>query len=208
MPKYTIEQGDHLSALAEKFGFRRGQTIWEHPNNAALAKQRTDPHILLPGDEIFIPDKQDKVESRPTTQVHKFQLAGQPLKLKLLIRDINGEPRANEACTLEIDGTVTAETIGGDGMITKVIPRGAKKGTLRLTDLEMPLLIGHLNPIEDESGQIGRLNNLGYQAGDVDQKDAERLRSAIEEFQCDNDLPVTGVCDADTRAALAQVHGS
>src|SRR5687768_4278154 len=127
MPKYTVEQGDHLSALAEKFGFRRGKTIWDHPSNAALTKQRTDPHILLPGDQIFIPDKQDKVETRPTAQVHKFQLPGEPLKLKLLVQDINGQPRANEACTLDIDGAITPETTAGDGMITKVIPRGAKK---------------------------------------------------------------------------------
>jgi N-acetylmuramoyl-L-alanine amidase len=207
MPSYTVQQGDHLSALLEKFGFRELKTIWEHPNNAALKSERKDPHILFPGDEIFIPEKQAKTVSRPTTKLHKFQVKKEQLKLKLLLQDVNGQPRALEECKLDIDGAITTEKTGGDGTITKEIPLSAKAGRLTLSDLQVPLLIGHLDPVEKESGQIARLSNLGYEPGDVDAPDAERLRSAIEEFQCDQGLHVDGICGGSTQAKLKQVHG-
>src|SRR5262245_18939776 len=208
MPTYTVQQGDHLSAVAAKFGFYELKTIWDHPSNAALKEKRKDPHILFPGDQIFIPDKVPKTDSAPTTKLHKFQIKNEPLKLKLLLQDVNSQPRANEDCKLDIDGAVTTEKTGGDGTLTKVIPKTAKVGKLTLSDLDVPLLIGHLDPIEESSGQNARLNNLGYEAGDVDAPDPERLRSAIEEFQCDQNLPVNGICDAATQAKLKEVHGS
>lgn len=41
MPAYTIQQGDHLSALAERFGFFELKSIWDHPKNAALKAKRS-----------------------------------------------------------------------------------------------------------------------------------------------------------------------
>jgi len=207
MPTHKVQQGDHVSALTDKFGFRELKTIWDHPNNAALKKKRKDPHILFPGDEIFIPDKEEKTVQGATAKLHTFHVKTEPLKLKLLVQDINHKPRANAECRLDIDGAVTFEKTGADGTITKVIPKSAKRGTLALPDLDVPLLIGHLDPVEEESGQIARLDNLGYEAGDVDSPDAERLKSAIEEFQCDNDLTVDGICGAATQAKLKDVHG-
>ena len=207
MPNYTIQQGDHLSALAEKFGFRELKSIWDHPSNAALKAKRKDPHILFPGDQLFIPDKTEKIESVPTTKAHKFQVKSEPLKLKLLLQDVNAKARANVDCKLDLDGTVTTEKTGGDGTLTKTIPKSAKVGKLTLPDVEVPLLIGHLDPIDEESGQIARLNNLGYEAGDTGKSDPDRFKSAVEEFQCDNKLTVDGICDAATQAKLKEIHG-
>lgn len=206
MPDYKVEQGDHLSALAEKFGFRDLKTIWEHAKNSALKSTRKDPHILLPGDQLFIPEKEEKTVSGATAKVHKFQVKKASLKLNLLLEDINRKPRANEDCTFDVEGVATLEKTGGDGTLTKEIPRSAKKGTLALLDLDVPLLIGHLDPVEAKSGQIARLNNLGYAAGDVDTPDEESFRSAVEEFQCDEGLTVDGVCGAQTQAKLKEVH--
>lgn len=207
MPDYTIEQGDHVSSLAEQFGFRDLKTIWDHPKNAALKNLRKDPHILFPGDQLFVPDKERKAVSKATTSLHTFKVKSKTLELKLLLEDVNGNPRANEECKLDIGGTVTTEKTGADGTLTKKIPRTAKVGKLTLSGLEIPLLIGHLDPVEERSGQIARLANLGYEPGDVDAPDEERVRSAIEEFQCDEDLPVNGVCGPETQAKLKAVHG-
>jgi hypothetical protein len=47
------------------------------------------------------------------------------------------------------------------------------------------------------------------QGADEEAKEAERLfQSALEEFQCDNGLEVTGKLDGATRAKLLEVHGS
>jgi hypothetical protein len=54
-----------------------------------------------------------------------------------------------------------------------------------------------------------RLSHLGYDVGeDLDAPDADLLLLAIEEFQCDNDLDVTGEADDPTRARLLELHGA
>ena len=207
MPVHTVEQGEHLSSIAAKYGFQKVATIWEHPDNAGLKSQRKNPHILLPGDKVVIPDKQRKEESRGTTKLHSFQLAGEKLKLKLALRDINDKPRSGVKCTLIVEKESKVVTSDGDGIITTDIPKTARTGKLVLPDLEIPLLIGHLDPVEEQSGQVARLNNLGYEAGDPQKPDKEIFRCAVEEFQCDQKISITGDCDPATQAKLKSVHG-
>src|SRR3979490_2695044 len=69
---YKIKQGEHVSRIAKQFGFADYRTIWDHPNNAALKDLRKNPNVLAPGDQLFIPDKQLRKESRPTGATHRF----------------------------------------------------------------------------------------------------------------------------------------
>jgi hypothetical protein len=208
MPDHTVVQGDHLSAIAEKYGFRLVSTIWDHPKNAALKAKRKNPNILLPGDVLFIPEIQVKAASGGTTAIHKFKAAKEKLKLKLLLLDVNDKPRGGLECGLTIENAATTEKTGGDGSILKEIPKNAQVGRLVLPgEMEIGLKIGHLDPVEAESGQAARLNNLGYEAGDPAGPDPEQFRSAVEEFQCDKEMPVTGKCDAATQEKLKTVHG-
>ncbi len=78
----------------------------------------------------------------------------------------------------------------------------------RLQGIAIPLKIGHLDPVDVQTGQIARLNNLGYFAGPLDPLDEKLLLSAIEEFQCDKGLQVDGKCGLKTQAKLVEVHGS
>jgi len=71
MPTYTIQEGDCVSSIASKAGFL-WTTVWNHANNASLKQLRTDPNVLNPGDQIFIPDLTPKVLPKPTEQRHKF----------------------------------------------------------------------------------------------------------------------------------------
>jgi N-acetylmuramoyl-L-alanine amidase len=97
-----------------------------------------------------------------------------------------------------------------------VLPRGAQQGQLLLKnetfaiDLNVAIAIGHLDPVDTVTGQIGRLNNLGYDAGEVqepvDDAAKEQFRSAVEEFQCNERLTVDGKCGPQTQAKLKQVH--
>lgn len=206
---YTVQQGDHLSSIAAKFGFADFRTIWNHPNNATLKNQRKDPHVLLPGDTIHIPDRQEKTEKAPTTKVSRFVVQSQKLTLRLVVKDFDDRPIADTACELEIDGVVYPLRTDGKGLLEKEIPRTAQGGTLRIPelDLEIPVKIGHLDPLDEDTGWRARLINLGYHAGPIDSRDPVSLRYAIEEFQCDQKLKVTGVMDAATRARLKQMHG-
>ena len=207
MPIHTVQQGDQLSSITEKYGFRKTDTIWDDGANAGLKAKREDGHILFPGDELFIPEKTRKTENRPTGDTHVFRVPVQKLKLKLALLDVNSKPRAKVDCTLTVEGQTFSLRTGDDGTLEKEIPKTARKGKLLLPDMEIPLLIGHLDPVEEQSGQMARLNNLGYEAGDVGKPDADRFKSAVEEFQCDQEMDVTGDCDGATQAKLKSVHG-
>jgi hypothetical protein len=74
--------------------------------------------------------------------------------------------------------------------------------------LDVELLIGHLDPVTEKSGQIGRLENLGYNVGSGTPDDDRLFRRAVEEFQCDQNLTVDGVCGPQTQAKLEKVHGA
>jgi Putative peptidoglycan binding domain len=209
MPTHTVEQGDHMSGIAEKYGFQSLDTIWNDPNNADLKKLRKDPHILFPGDQVFVPPLSVKSQPAPTTKLSTFTITIKLLRLNLKLLDINGDPIASKPVTIEVEGvTVPPPTTDGDGKTTSVILKSAKNGVLGLGDLQFPLKVGHLDPVEKQTGQIARLNNLGYEAGETSTIDLDAFQSAVEEFQCDNGIkPVTGNCDAATQAKLKDVHG-
>ena len=209
MPQnYSVKDGDHISGIAAKFGFFDFKSVWNAPENTELRIKRQDPHVLMPGDSLYIPDKQQKTIGRPTGAVHTFVIKRQPLLLKLALRDFDDQPIANTECVLEIDGAVFSLKTDGEGRIEQKIEAGAQGGTLKIPDLEyeFPVKIGYLNPIDEDSGWRARLINLGYHAGPLDSPD-KLLQYAIEEFQCDYKLKVTGILDASTQAKLKEVYG-
>lgn len=211
MPQsYSVCPGDHVFNIANKFGFRDYRIIWDHPKNAALKQKRINPHVLFPGDSIYIPDKTEKKESIATTCVHRFQISAEPLKLRLVLRDFDNEPVPNMDCELEVEGQIYKLKSNGSGLIEKEIPATAQKGVLRVPDLdlELPIKIGYLDPHDEESGWQGRLINLGYHPGPVGDEDTEHLGYSIEEFQCDHGLKVTGKLDDATRSKLKEAHGA
>jgi N-acetylmuramoyl-L-alanine amidase len=205
----TVKQGDHITAIAEKYGFLDYNIIWNHPNNAELKKKRVNPHVILPGDQIFIPDKKLKTETVSTTKVHFFRVNLKPLQLRIALKDFDDLPIANADCELHVEGSVYQLKTDKDGRIEKEIPTTAENGLLKVPDLgiEFPIKIGHLDPEDEPTGWKARLINLGYYPGGLEDENAEELKHAIEEFQCDQKLPVTGELDAATLSKLKQVHG-
>lgn len=207
MATHTVKQGDHISRIAEQYHFHDYHTIWDHPNNSALKQQRQNPNVLLPGDKLFIPDKQFKKEPCATAKKHRFQIKEQTVMLRLVLRDLNSEPIADTPCELEVEGKVYQLTTQADGMIEQLIPKTAASGRLSFRQFVVPLKIGHLDPVEEISGWRARLNNLGYNAGNSDDPADPQLLSAIEEFQIDYGLDVDGLCGPQTQARLSEVHG-
>jgi len=209
---YMVVQGDHISKIAKENGFPDYHTIWDHPNNADLKKKRDNPNVLNPGDQIFIPDKEQKEESGNTEKRHTFQVKKEPLKLRLVLEDMYEKPIANATYALLVEGVVTQKTTDGKGHIEQDIPLDAHEATLVLRgdetpfrDIPFPIKIGNLDPVEEVSGQVARLSNLGYFPGDGTDDDA--FESAVEEFQCDHGLKIDGICGPKTQAKLKQIHG-
>jgi hypothetical protein len=211
---YTVQQGDFMSSIAKAFGFPDYRSIWFHPANAQLKQLRQNPNVLFPGDVVFVPDRAPRIEPRPTDQLHKFVKHAPPLKLRLTLEDQYEKPIAAAPCILTIEGNSQQLTTDAKGALEQEIPPDAHNASLVINDPQTPyqsvqfaILIGSLDPVEEPSGQAGRLTNLGYYFEDVQNIDAAAFSSAVEEFQCDHSLTVDGVCGPNTQAKLKQVHG-
>jgi putative peptidoglycan binding protein/LysM domain-containing protein len=211
---YTVQQGDHLSKIASDYGFSDYRTLWNHAKNADLKSKRKNPNVLYPGDRIHIPDRELREESRSTDKRHQFKMKNPALKLTLVLEDQYEKPLANAKCVLAFGSELRDVTTDGTGRIEEKLTPGVNDAKLIIQDartafnsIEIPVKVGHLDPVEEVSGQHARLNNLGYFAGEVDESDDLLFRSAVEEFQCDHGLKVDGVCGTKTQAKLKSVHG-
>jgi hypothetical protein len=214
MPVHTVKQGEYITKIATDYGFKDYQTVWDHPQNAALRAKRKTPNVLYPGDALFIPERELREESRPTDSRHRFKVKGKPLMLRLQLLDLHERVITGTKCVLQVEGQSFELTTDGRGRIEHEIPPTAQSGRLVLRDpktlleTELPLQIGSLDPVDTVSGQRARLRNLGYLVDlEGEDEDAE-LRTAIEEFQCDHTLGVDGKCGPATQAKLRDVHGA
>jgi LysM repeat protein len=214
---HVVAQGEHLSLIAEKHGFHNYQTVWDDPANADLKSKRQNPNVLYPGDQLTIPDKTDHSESRPTDARHKFKAKATPLRLQLFIKDCSSTPVINTNCRLDVATDSQQLATDGSGKVSVPIPNDTQKSrvviqTDQIVETNFDVSVGELDPIDTVTGQIGRLNNLGYDAGPVrepaDDPAKMQFKSAVEEFQCNSGMkPVDGICGSQTQAKLMQVHG-
>jgi hypothetical protein len=214
MPSHTTKQGDYLVKVANEQGFFDHRTVWDDAQNQALKEKRKNPNVLAPGDEVFVPEKAPKKAAAATGQTHKFKVKKEKNLLRLVLEDFYFKPVAGAKCELRVDGQVFQVVSGGDGKIEQEIPVTAqhaelfvKDGSTPLKNVTLKVEIGHLDPVEEVSGQKARLSNLGYYLGSPDTSDEARFQSAVEEFQCDNGLKVDGKCGPSTQAKLKQIHG-
>jgi hypothetical protein len=218
--KHVVCQGEHLAGIAGQYGLHDFRIIWNHPDNAELKKKRLDPGVLYPGDIVSIPDLETGTYDRATEQRHSFVLSRTGLTLCLKLERALYQPIGDTPCELSLEQGRFDLVTDPDGTLSHPISDSANQAALLvkeninvngdpvLFETGMNIRIGHLDPVEEASGQVARLSNLGYYRASIDKIDNDELVSAIEEFQCDNGLPLTGVCDGVTQAKLREVHGS
>jgi hypothetical protein len=212
---HTVAQGEYLSMIADQYGLMDYRIIWEDGNNAALKAKRKNPNVLLDGDKVYIPDKQVGSESGATGARHKFQVNTDKLMLRIVLEDIYEKPIANATVTLVIDGQPVQATTDGAGKIEQEIQPNVQQCSLQIGGDQTPFAgdtlsvkVGDLDPEDEITGQCARLNNLGYFAGTTTDPADLAFNSAVQEFQCDNEIkPVTGTMDAASQAKLKSVHG-
>jgi LysM repeat protein len=212
---YTVKQGDYLSKIAKEFGFSDYLTIWNHPDNSELKSKRKNPNVLYPGDKLVIPDRKLREEDRVTDRRHIFTKKETSLRLRLVLEDMYEKPIANAQCLLTIEGDSRRITTDGQGKIDEPLRPGTTSATLIIQDarqthlnfVEIPIKIGHLDPIEELSGQRARLKNLGYFPGKADDRNDPAFMTAVERFQAEHRLTVDGICGPNTQGRLKDVHG-
>jgi len=210
---HTVRDGEYLASIAASYGFADYITIWTHSQNASLKAQRKNPNTLFPGDVVFIPDRETMECSAVTEKRHQFLMKQSPLRLRIVVKDEDDQPIANASCKLTVEGETCDLTTDGNGLLEQQIPPTAHEGTLLLkgetaaANIEIPIKIGYLHPLEETTGVQARLNNLGYNAGEVGGEDMELLRSAVEEFQIDHGLTPDGKWGPSFQAKLKEVYG-
>ena len=213
---HTVKQGDTMILIAHQNGFASWETIWNHDRNSALREKRPNPQTLYPGDLIFIPEKETKQIAAAVNQKHTFKLkAPHNPVFKVWLRDETAEPYANCRYALKIDGEIVQGRTTADGLVSKEVRPTAKHASLKLwlndadpeNVAEWEMDIGHLDPADTISGVQGRLQNLGYQPGQITGSMNEETVQAIKTFQQHVGYDIaTGELDENTTQALADIH--
>ncbi len=213
MPNHVVEQGEHTASIAHDYGFDSFRILYDHAENSPFRQERPDPNILCPGDQIYVPEKELKEESGVTEKRHRFQLLGDPLKLRLKLLTLDWAGYEGVACEMIGSGPAKPHETDTEGKIEQAITPKVEEVSLSfqeapdLLEDELLLKVGHLDPITKQSGQAGRLRNLGYYRGEIPVADESAYWSAVEEFQCDHKLSVDGLCGPNTQAKLEEIYG-
>lgn len=211
--QYSVKEGDCISSIAYEHALFP-DTIWDDSKNSELKNKRKNPNALLPGDEVYIRDKEEKEESCDCEQKHRFRRKGVPAKLKTQIM-IGELPCENEEYVLDIDCVLSRGKTDVDGNVEITIPPNAKRGCIIINDEEFELTLGTIDPIEEKQGVIQRLENLGFyevdEDDDTDNEDSEDedpYVEALKLFQESIGLEPTGEADQQTLDRLVETHGS
>lgn len=215
--EYTVQSNDCLSKIAKEYGFT-WKKLWDYGPNAGLKAKRKDPNILLPGDVVRIPSPEKKEESKKVDGTHKFvrKMEQSDLHLRLLL---DGEPIEHTQCVLTVHGVSSmyekeGKTDGDgnveiDGSKDIKLPSDTVSAKLQVgkpdSYLEFDLLIGELVPHDQLLGVQQRLNNLGFEAGDI--VSPFKFSAAVRRFGQIHDLTEPSAFDKTTQKKIAQVHG-
>jgi N-acetylmuramoyl-L-alanine amidase len=204
--KYTVQPGDCIASIAFERGFFQ-DTLWDHADNADLKQRRKDPHVLLPGDTVSIPDKRVEDMEKPPEKRHRFRRKGVPKFIQFQLLE-NDEPVASMGCDVTIDGIHARAKTDGQGWFKHPISPGARAAHLLFDNgAEYELELGHLDPIDTVEGVQQRLESLRHYTGEIDGQMNPETVEALKEFQLRHGLQVTGQSDQPTKDELAKQFG-
>lgn len=153
---HRVEPGDTVSSISTFYGITEWEDrVWNAPENAKLKEARPNPNELMPGDEVYIPELEEKQESRPTDAWHDFHVVRNKRFLRLRLQNADGSAIAERPYTLEPDPTFRGvfvqqgQATDADGRIEEEIPHTLTHATLVLPDdnLRVRLQIGFLQPL-------------------------------------------------------------
>lgn len=195
---HTVAQGECIRTIANRHGFADPEVIWRHDDNAELRKRRPSANVLAPGDQVAIPDREEKVVDCAAGRVHRFVVRRPTRDLRVVFIDALGAAVAGTPYVLVLGDEERRGTTGSDGAVDeKNLGLDVDVATLHLTDLGIRrvLRVGHLDPHHEDTGWRQRLENLGYPG------DEEGLAA----FAGDQALPEDADADA-VREKLRAAH--
>ncbi len=203
MKVHIVQQGECLSSLAARYGLAGWKQLHEHPANAELRKQRPNPNVLAPGDKVVVPNREPpKSLSAVTGLTHIIWVKLRMVKLRIALVDRLGSPYEGKRFIVTSGSREITGTTAPGGMVEVEVPATESTARLRawLVDdregvpptIDRDLAIGHIDPIDTNSGLQGRLSNLGYGCPITNENDThvdEQLLSAARSFRAKHGLP-------------------
>ncbi len=214
---HTVQQGETLNRIARQYKFISGEKIYNHEDNAEFRELRNDPNVIYPGDQINIPDKEDKVVWGSTNQTHVFRVKRPVIEtFRVRIQNKSGKPWVGKRVTLTVGGQSFDAPISGDGIVSIDLPNGDESGgelnVFMNSNSDQPthtfeVQLGHLDPVQELSGVQARCNLLGFECGVADGIMGRKTRAGVKEFQAAHGLDVDGVPGPMTKGKLEEVYG-
>jgi hypothetical protein len=204
-------QGDTVASIVLPLG-ADPDAVWSDPKNDRLRAERSDPAVLCAGDILYIPDDDPPSHTAAAGSTNTFTSLVATQTVRIVLG--GGQPVANTAYVVHGLGDDVTGTTGADGSLSIDVPVNIDTFVLELPDQQATyqVLVGHLDPVTQDSGVRQRLSNLGYGSplfdllGDLGiEADAALV---IRLFQISNGLNVSGEPDADTVAAIQKAHGA
>lgn len=217
---HIIAEGETIQRIAKQHGFADWRRIYEHPKNAGVRARSDGPNVLMPGDELFVPDSAPPWVPCGSGAVHEFRLHRERTWLRLMLLGADDQPLAAQPYRLEVGGETHEGVVPDDGRIEHEVDAAATEAVLVVRDstAEPPvdrrfaLELGWLDPIASGKGLQARLANLGHYHGEIDgHEDAAATRRALSTFG-DEPPPASGKdaviepTSPQSRAALKAAH--
>lgn len=210
MRAHVVRQGEYLAKLAHEAGMSP-EDIWDDPKNADIRSQRENFDLLCPGDIVYLPDKKPEGLPIQKGETNRYVARVPRIPIRLVLRS-DGQPLAGEPYFIEGLPEAGEGKTREDGTISFDVPVSVREVHVILYEknLDYPVMIGDLDPVEENSGVRMRLAHLGHYGWypAYDQLTAEDDRMAICSFQAAHGLDVTGVVDDTMRKVLRDEHGS
>jgi hypothetical protein len=155
MPEtHVVQQGECLTSIAAKYGFADIKPIYEAAENAAFRARRPDPNVILPGDEIVIPERTKKSLSLATGERHRVVVKVPRRKLRVKLELPGGRALTGQPFELVVEGRTINGQVAAENVVEAEVPADATLATLLLPKLgfKVRVGIGHLDPVRDGAG--------------------------------------------------------
>lgn len=203
----SVGPNECLDVIAAAEGHRR-ETIWEHPQNTELREKRKNWNVLLPGDRLYIPDRNAKHQKVAVDRPYLVRVFGRSTKLCIRVLEDDRPQTDVEFSAFLADGTEIRGKTNGDGVAEFRVPLSTVEIVLFVGGRFYEVDVGGLDPVETTTGLQQRLGNLGFRPGPIDGDLGGRTRAAIGAFQREHGLEVSEQLDEATLSKLVDVHGS
>lgn len=137
-----------------------------------------------------------------------------PLSLREYVLILCGPPGGANEGEGEGEGADPTElerregNLDHEGKLHERIPQGVARVYLQIADRRFELMLDEMPEVDTVEGVQERLNHLNYFVGRTDGELGRFTRQAVERFQRDHELSVTGRVDEATVARLRKEYGA